>query len=101
MQNEKVVLLIEMKVPSHNRIGILESIYQYLPLVRAEPGVEAFYTTAREDDPGALVFFEVYASQAALDFHLQQEYTKQFLATLNSKIVGEKVKTKLIEVGPK
>jgi quinol monooxygenase YgiN len=33
---------------------------QYLPLVRAEPGVEAFYITARKGDPNTFVFYEIY-----------------------------------------
>ena len=99
MPNEKLILLFQAKVPPQHRPEILEAARQYLPLVRAEPGVEAFYQTAREDDRNTLVFFEVYSSQAAHDFHLQQEYTKKFLATLKSKLAEELVRTKLFELG--
>ena len=99
MPNEKLILLFQAKVPPQHRTEILEAARQYLPLVRAEPGVEAFYQTAREDDRNTLVFFEVYSSQAAHDFHLQQEYTKNFLATLKSKLAEELVRTKLFELG--
>src|ERR1700722_19067572 len=71
---------------------------QYLPLVRAEAGVEAFYVTERKDDPNTFVFYEVYKSQAAQDFHLQQDFTKKFLATLKSAQIGDRVRTNLTEL---
>ncbi|HEX8896834.1 MAG TPA: antibiotic biosynthesis monooxygenase [Terriglobales bacterium] len=100
MTNEKVVMLIEAKIQPQRRAALVEAVGQYLPLVRAEPGVEAFYVTSRKDDPNTLVFYEIYKSQAAQDFHLQQDFTKKFLATLTSAQVGDRVPTKLIELAP-
>src|SRR5664279_3025626 len=88
MTNEKVIMLIEAKIQPQRRAELVEAARQYLPLVRAEPGVEAFYVTARKDDPNTFVFYEIYRSQAAQDFHLQQDFTKKFLATLRSAQVG-------------
>ena len=48
MTNEKVIVLIEAKIQPQRRVDLVEAVGQYLPLVRAEPGVEAFYVTARE-----------------------------------------------------
>ena len=98
MTNPKVIMLIEAKIQSQHRAELLEAARQYLPLVRAEPGVEAFYLTARQDDPNTLVFYEVYRSQAAQDFHLQQDFTKKFLATLTSAQAADRVRTNLVEV---
>src|SRR6202790_3012219 len=84
MTNEKVIMLIEAKIQPQRRAALIEAARQYLPLVRAEPGVEAFYLTARQDDPNTFVFYEIYKSQAAQDFHLQQDFTKKFLATLKT-----------------
>src|SRR5215468_8630054 len=47
MTNEKVIMLIEANIQSQRRVELVEAVHQYLPLVRAEPGVEAFYVTAR------------------------------------------------------
>src|SRR5215472_7916565 len=80
MTNEKVIMLIEAKIQPQHRAELVEAARQYLPLVRAEPGVEAFYLTVREDAPNTFVFYEIYRSQAAQDFHLQQDFTKRFLA---------------------
>ncbi|HSU59339.1 MAG TPA: antibiotic biosynthesis monooxygenase family protein [Bryobacteraceae bacterium] len=98
MTDEKVIMLIEAKIQPERRAELLEAARQYLPFVRAEPGVEAFYLTARQDDPNTLVFYEIYRSQAAQDFHLQQDFTKTFLATLKSAQDRERVRTNLVEL---
>ena len=98
MPNEKVIMLIEAKIQPQRRAELIEAARQYLPQVRAEPGVEAFYLTARQDDPNTFVFYEIYRSKAAQDFHLQHDFTKKFLVTLKSAQVGDRVRTNLLEV---
>jgi quinol monooxygenase YgiN len=98
MTNEKVIMLIEAKIQPQRRAELLDAARQYLPLVRAEPGVEAFYITARKDDPNTIVFYEIYRSQAAQDFHLQQDFTRKFLTTLKSAQVGDRVRANLVEL---
>src|SRR5471032_2430266 len=98
MPNEKVIMLIEAKIQPQRRAELIEAARQYLPQVRSEPGVEAFYLTARQDDPDTFVFYEIYKSKAAQDFHLQQEFTKKFLATLKGAQAGDRVRTNLVEV---
>jgi quinol monooxygenase YgiN len=94
----KVIMLIEAKIQPQRRAELIEAAREYLPLVRSEPGVEAFYLTARQDDPNSLVFYEIYKSQAAQDFHLQQDFTKKFLATLKNAQAADRVRTNLVEV---
>lgn len=101
MTDEKVIMLIEAKIQPQHRAELMEALREYLPLVRAEAGVEAFYVTARKDDSNTFVFYEVYKSQAANDFHLQQDFTKKFLATLKNAQAGDRVRTNLIELPPK
>lgn len=98
MPNEKVIMLIEAKIQPQRRAELVEAARKYLPSVRGESGVEAFYITARKDDPDTIVFYEIYRSQAAQDFHLQQDFTKTFLATLKSAQIGDRVRTNLVEV---
>ena len=86
------------KIQPQRRADLIEAARQYLPLVRAEPGVEAFYLTARQDDPNSFVFYEIYRSQAAQDFHLQQDFTKKFLATLKNAQASDRVRTNLVEL---
>ena len=98
MTNEKVIMLIEAKIQPQRRAELVEAARQYLPQVRAEAGVEAFYLTVRKDDPNTFVFYEIYRSQAAHDFHLQQDFTKKFLATLKGAQAGDRVRTNLVEL---
>jgi len=98
MMNEKVIMLIESKIQPQRRAELVEAVREYLPQVRAEAGVEAFYVTARKDDPNTFVFYEIYRSQAAQDFHLQQDFTKKFLGTLKSAQAGDRVRTQLAEL---
>lgn len=100
MANEKVIMLIQAKIQPERRAELAEAARQYLPQVRAEPGVEAFYLASPKDDPNTFVFYEVYKSQAAQDFHLQQDFTKKFLATLKSAQVGDRARTRLVELTP-
>lgn len=97
MTNTKVIMLIEAKIQPQRRTEMIEAARQYLPLVRAEPGVEAFYLTARQDDPNTLVFYEIYRSKAAQDFHLQQDFTKKFLTTLKNAQAADRVRTNLVD----
>ena len=98
MTDEKVIMLIEAKIQPPRRAELIAALREYLPLVRAEPGVEAFYVTARKDDPNTFVFYEIYKSQAAQDFHLQQEFTKKFLTTLKSAQAADRIRTNLAEL---
>ena len=99
MTDEKVIMLIEAKIQPQRRTELIEALRAYLPLVRAESGVEAFYVTARKNDPNRFVFYEIYKTQATQDFHLQQDFTKKFLATLKTAQSGDRVRTNLVELG--
>jgi len=96
--SEKVIMLIEARIQAQRRAELVDAARQYLPLVWAEPGVEAFYLTVRKDDPNTFVFYEIYKSQAAQDLHLQQDFTKKFLETLKGAQAGDRVRTNLVEL---
>jgi len=98
MPKEKLILLIEAKVLPEHRDQLLQALREALPLTRAEAGVEFLYPTTRKDDPNTLVFFEIFSSQGAHDFHMQQEYTKRFFATFEGRVAGEPVVTNLSEL---
>jgi len=98
MKDEKVIMLIEAKIQPPRRAELIEALREYLPLVRGELGIEAFYVTARKEDPNTFVFYEIYKSQAAQEFHLQQEFTKKFLAMLKTAQAADRVRTNLVEL---
>ena len=63
-----------------------------------EPGCEALCKTRRKDDPHKLVFFEMFSSAAAHEFHVEQDYTKRMFAALEGKMSGASILTKLSAV---
>lgn len=98
MPENKVILLVEAAVKPEHRDLIVAAANENLPLTVAEPGVEAFYQTVRQDDPNRLVFFEVFCSEAAHDLHMQQEYTKRVFKALEGRLAAPPTVTRLIEL---
>ena len=95
MEDKKIYLLAELTV----RPGLLEEVKASLegaliPTLQ-EPGCEALHETGRKDDPHKLVFFEVFSSTVAHEFHLEQDYTKRLSAALDGKLSGVPTLTKL------
>jgi quinol monooxygenase YgiN len=95
MEDKTIYLLAELTILP----GFLEEVKAIfkealIPTLQ-EPGCEALYETERKDDPHKLVFFEVFSSAAAHEFHLEQDYTKRMLASLDGKVSGVPTLTKL------
>jgi quinol monooxygenase YgiN len=98
MPDERIIMLIEAEVQPRLRQELVEALHEYLPLVRGEPGVVAFNVYERKDDLNTFVFHEIYESQAAHDWHLEQDFTKKFLAILKRAQAADRVRTNLVEV---
>ena len=88
MEGKKIYLLAESTVLP----GFLEEakaiLEEALIPTLQEPGCKALYETGREDDPHKLVFFEIFSSAEAHEFHLRQDYTKRMFAALDGKLSG-------------
>jgi quinol monooxygenase YgiN len=82
MDNQKLVLLVEAQMLPQHRDRVLSAAKANLPLTLAEPGCESFYLTVSAEDPNKIVFFEMFSSEEAHAFHLEQEYTKRFFASI-------------------
>src|SRR5213593_4564392 len=95
MEDRKIYLLAELTILP----GFLEEVKAIfkealIPTLQ-EPGCEALYETGRKDDPHKLVFFEIFSSTAAHEFHLAQDYTKRLFASPEGKTSGAPTLTKL------
>jgi quinol monooxygenase YgiN len=66
-----------------------------LTKVLKEPGCEAMYTTSIDGKPNKLIFFEIFSSEEAHKFHLEQPYTKKMLAAIDGKLAAPTVMTRL------
>ena len=95
MEDRKIYLLAELTILP----GFLEEVKAILrealiPTLQ-ELGCEALYETGRKDDPHKPVFFEVFSSAAAHEFHLEQDHTKRLFASLEGKVSGVPTLTEL------
>ena len=68
---------------------------EVLPLALKEPGCEAMYTTSVDGEPNKLVFFEIFSSDDAHKFHMEQSYTRKLFATVDGKLAAPPVVTRL------
>jgi quinol monooxygenase YgiN len=86
MTDGKLYLLAEFLVKPEwveETKGIFSKL---LPRVLEEDGCEAMYTTSIDGEPARLVFFEVFSSASAHEFHMAQAYTKQLGVDLEGKL---------------
>lgn len=87
MLHEPYILLVEAEVLPQFTDQVAEAAQQTLKRTLNEPGCLSFHQTHIAGEPGKFVFFEVFASEKAHDHHQEQDYTKQFFATLDGKLV--------------
>ncbi len=95
MEDKKIYLLAELTIRPECLEEVKAILEEALIPTLQEPGCEALYETGREDEPHKLVFFEVFSSAAAHEFHLEQDYTKRLFASLEGKLSGAPIMTKL------
>jgi len=98
MPSGKVILLVEANVKAEHRDAVFTAAAEGLGFALAEDGIDIFYQTRREDDPNALVFFEVYASVEAYESHMQKEHTKKFFQEIEGKLLSPPAMTRLVEL---
>lgn len=89
MKNSKIIILAELPVKPEYLEEVKSFSAATLKPTLEEPGCEVFYQTTKADEPDTLVFFEVFASQEALDLHLSADYTKAFFAGIQDKAAGK------------
>lgn len=98
MENSKVIVLAEVPVlPEYLEEVKAISTASLIPTLK-ETGCEAFYQTSKTEDPNTLIFFEVFTSKAALDLHMEADYTKKFFAGVKDKLAGKPISTILSEL---
>jgi quinol monooxygenase YgiN len=91
MNNEKLYLLYQFTVPTGVLKEVKAAFAEVLPLALEEPGCEAMYTTCVDGEPNKFVFFEIFSSDDAHRFHMEQAYTKRLFAALDGKFAATPV----------
>jgi quinol monooxygenase YgiN len=95
MTDEKLYLLAEFLVKPQFLGEVKGIVSTLLPTVLKEDGCEAMYTTSIDGDPNKLIFFEIFASEAAHEFHMAQDYTHKLAVDLEGKLETPMVITRL------
>jgi quinol monooxygenase YgiN len=79
---EKTMITLAVKCQCHpgKSDEVLAALRRMSALVKQhEPDCHAYQFSRSIDDPDALLFYELYADQAALDFHRQTAYFKEIV----------------------
>jgi quinol monooxygenase YgiN len=95
MVDKKIYLLAEFVVKPELLEETKGIFAKLLPTVLEELGCEAMYTTSIDGEPNELVFFEIFTSQEAHDWHMAQSYTRQLAVDLEGKLAAAPKMTKL------
>ncbi len=95
METQKFMLLAEVTVLPEFLAEVTALAKATLIPTLQEPGCEIFVQTARQDDPNTLIFFEVFASEAANELHLSEPYTQAFFAGVQGKLAKKPTMTLL------
>ncbi len=88
MTDTKLYLLAEFQLKPELAEETKAVFSRLLPRVLEEPGCKAMYTTSVADDPNKLVFFEIFSSEEAHNWHMAQDYTHQLAVDLEGKLAA-------------
>lgn len=71
------------------RLDVAAAAFHDLATVTlAEPGCHRFDVFVAEEEADRIVLVETWADQAAIDAHMEQEYTARFLAESGAFLAG-------------
>ena len=86
----KVALIVEYTAKAGCRGAFLELLLPHAAASREEPGTLRFDVLFPGDDPDRLVLYELYADQAAYEFHAGTERLKNMKAAAADLIAERK-----------
>jgi quinol monooxygenase YgiN len=95
--------LAEIEVDPEQREAFVSAVKEEMAeSVRVESGVLAIYAVAEKNAPSRLRFFEIYASEAAYDTHLESPHFRKYRSTTESMILSRTlVETETIQLSAK
>ena len=87
MRATPFVRVAEIEVDPAQREAFISAVKEEMDeSVRVEPGVMAIYAVAEKDAPARLRFFEIYASEAAYNTHLESSHFRKYRMTTEPMI---------------
>ncbi len=100
MSETPFVRVAEIEVDPAQRDAFISAVTEEMDeSVRVEPGVLALFAVADKDAASHLRFFEIYASEAAYEAHVQSPHFKAYRMTtepmIRSRVLTETVPIRL------
>jgi len=87
MTPTRFVRVADIEVDPEQRDAFISAVKEEMDeSVRVEPGVLALYAVAERDFPSRLRFFEIYASEAAYDAHVESSHFRRYQTTTESMV---------------
>lgn len=83
MPTKNIVVVASFKAQKGKEEMALAELSALLSPTRKEDGCVQYDLHCSADDPGCLVFYEIWESRSALDEHLQQPYLQALLGMVD------------------
>lgn len=93
----KITLIVPIESKPDTRDTVRKRLLEMAELTRKETGNINYILHEITEKPGSFVIYENWRDQAALNFHMNQDYLKRFLADAES-LLAEDIKGTFCEV---
>jgi quinol monooxygenase YgiN len=96
MNNTEITIIVPIKAKTEFRDEVKKTLLNLSELTNQEVGNICYCLHQANDDSNQFVIYEKWKDQAALDFHMNQDYLKDFLNE-SKTILAEEIKGTLCQ----
>jgi quinol monooxygenase YgiN len=89
--SEQITLIVPIKAKAETVDVVRDRLREMAELTRKEPGNINYIIHELTEEAESFIIYENWRDQAALDFHMDQEYLKKFLAD-GDTLLAEEIK---------
>ena len=93
---EKIILIASLNMIPGFEDEIKKATIALAAETRKETGSELFLIHTRNDSPQTVVFYEIYGSDEAFQYHLTLGHTKAYMEFVKGKIENDKPEITLL-----
>ena len=94
--NNEITIIVPIKAKTEFRTKVKEKLFELAALTKKEAGNICYCLHQVTADSNQFVIYEQWKNQAALDFHMDQDYLKAFLAE-SEKLLADKISGKICQ----
>jgi quinol monooxygenase YgiN len=94
----KIITNAELKIHPDFIDEVIVQAIETKKHIIIEEGCENFFLMRKADEPNTIVIFAIYTSKQDYDWHLEQDYVKNFFSFLNEKLTTPPTVTYLEEL---